>query len=183
MFVNLLGDRMFGFDLKKLTGAILVTGVAFLVIGFIGDALVVPKTQKAATVAVATTAPTPPKKIEKVVSLAVRLANSNAKAGEKVSNKCKSCHDMTARKKVEIGPPLWDIVQASKAGNGRFKYSSPMGSMGGKWSYKDLDAFIASPRGFLKGTKMTFRGLKNEKQRANLIAYLRSLSSAPKPLP
>ena len=174
---------MFGFDLKKLAGAIVVAGVTVLVIGFIGDALVVPKTQKAATVAVATAAPTPPKKIEKVVSLAVRLANADAKAGKKVSNKCKSCHDMTTRKKVGIGPPLWDIVQASKGGDGRFKYSSSMGSMGGKWSYEDLDAFIASPKGFLKGTKMTYRGLKDGKQRANLIAYLRSLSSAPKPLP
>ena len=90
---------------------------------------------------------------------------------------------MTARKKVGIGPPLWDIVQGAKGGNGRYKYSSPMGGMGGKWSYKDLDDFIASPKGFLKGTKMTFRGIKDEKQRANLIAYLRSLSNEPRPLP
>jgi cytochrome c len=177
---------MFGLDLKKLTGAIVVAGLSAVVINAVGNALVVPKTQTAGTVTFAAKAPKAPKApevVEKVMPVSVRLASANVKAGKKLSKKCSSCHDFTGKKKVKIGPPLWDIVQGSKGGNGSFKYSSIMGSKGGNWSYEDLDAFIASPKGFMKGTKMTFSGIKDAQQRADLIAYMRSLSNAPKPLP
>lgn len=177
---------MFGLDLKKLAGAILATGLAVMVIGFIGDMLVQPKKQKAATMTVATKTPIAPKEakeVEKAIPVATLLATADAVAGKKISKKCKSCHDMTAKKKVGIGPPLWDIVEAGKAGNGKFKYSSAMTGKGGKWSYEDLDAFLASPKGFMRGTKMAFPGVKKAKDRANLIAFLRGLSDAPKPLP
>ena len=121
--------------------------------------------------------------MEKAIPVAIRLATANAAKGKKVSAKCKSCHDLTEKKKVRIGPPLWDIVQAGKGGTGKYKYSSAMSGMGGKWSYEDLDAFLASPKGFMRGTKMAFPGIKNAKDRANLIAFLRSLSNAPKPMP
>jgi cytochrome c len=174
---------MFGLDLKKLAGAIIAAGLAVVVIGFIGDMLVQPKKQETATMRFAAKAPAAPKQAEKAVPLATLLASADATAGKKVSKKCKSCHDLTARKKLGIGPPLWDVIQSGKGGNGKFKYSSAMSGMGGKWSYEDLDAFIASPKGFLKGTKMAFPGIKNAKDRANLIAFLRSLSGAPKALP
>jgi len=174
---------MFGLDFKMLAGAILTAGLTVMVIGFIGDMLVQPKKQKATTITTATSPPIAAKEVEKVMSVASLLATADAAAGKKISKKCKSCHDLTVKKKRGIGPPLWDIVQAGKAGNGKFKYSSAMSGIGGKWSYKDLDAFLASPKGFMKGTKMAFPGVKKAKDRANLIAFLRSLSDAPKPLP
>ena len=174
---------MFGLDLKKLAGAILAAGLTVMVIGFIGNMLVQPKKQKATTMTAATSPPIAAKEVEKVMSVDSLLATADAAAGKKISKKCKSCHDLTAKRKRGIGPPLWDIVQAGKAGNGKFKYSSAMSGTGGKWSYEDLDAFLASPKGFMKGTKMAFPGVKKAKDRANLIAFLRSLSDAPKPLP
>ena len=174
---------MFGLDWSKLTGAFVVTILAVVVIGFLGDALVVPKKQAPVGITLAAKAPAEPKAEEKAVPLPVLLASADVKAGKKVSSKCKSCHDMTAKKKNKIGPPLWDIVEADKGKIAGYSYSSAMGGMGGKWSYADLDAFIASPKGFLKGTKMTFAGIKKPKDRANLIAFLRSLSKAPKALP
>jgi cytochrome c len=174
---------MFGFDLKKLAGAILTAGLAVVVIDFIGDVLVQPKKQKAATITATAKPPSPPKEVEKAIPVATLLATADVAAGRKSSSKCKSCHDLTAKKKVKIGPPLWDIVLAGKGSIGKFRYSPAMSGMGGKWSYEDLDAFLASPKGFMKGTKMTFAGIKNAKDRANLIVFLRSLSDAPKPLP
>ena len=128
-------------------------------------------------------APAAPKEAEKVIPIEVRLASADVAAGAKVAAKCKSCHDLTAKKKNKIGPPLWDIVMGGKGGNGDYKYSGAMSGMGGAWSYQDLDAFIESPKGFLKGTKMTFAGIKKATDRANLIAYMRSLSDVPKPMP
>ena len=174
---------MFGLDLKKFAGAILAAGLTVMVIGFIGDILVQPKKQKATPMTAATSPPIAAKEVEIVMSVASLLATADAAAGKKISKKCKSCHDLTEKKKRGIGPPLWDIVQAGKAGNSKFKYSSAMSSIGGKWSYEDLDAFLTSPKGFMQGTKMAFPGVKKAKDRANLIAFLRSLSDAPKPLP
>jgi cytochrome c len=177
---------MFGLDITKLFGAIITVALVVVGISFVGDLLVRPKKQETAAVAVAAKAPMAPKETkeaEEVVSVATLLSSADAAAGKKVSRKCKSCHDMTTKKKRGIGPPLWEIVQSRKGGDGNFKYSSAMAGMGGNWTYEDLDAFIASPKGFLRGTKMAFAGIKNAKDRANLIAFLRSLSDAPKPLP
>ena len=183
---------MFGLDFTKFFGAIIAVALAVTVISVVGDLLVRPKKQQVAAIQEATTstvatkapvAPQEAKEVEKAISLAALLAGADAAAGKKVSRKCKSCHNLTAKKKRGIGPPLWDIVEARKGGNGKFKYSSAMADKGGTWSYEDLDAFIASPKGFMKGTKMAFPGIKKAKDRANLIAFLRSLSDAPKPLP
>ena len=174
---------MSGLDFKKLAAAIGAVALVVMVIGVIGDPLVHPRKHKAVTMTVAAKTPAAPKEVEKAIPLATRLAAADAAAGKKISAKCKSCHDLTAKKKGKIGPPLWDIVQAGKAGVSTFKYSSAMTGLGGKWSYEDLDAFLASPKGFVRGTKMAFPGIKNAKDRANLIAFLRSLSNAPKPMP
>lgn len=174
---------MFGFDLTKTIGAIVTAALVVTVIAVIGDFLVQPRKHKSATMTFAAKEPAAPKEEEKAVPIAARLANADAAAGKKVSGKCKSCHDLTQRKKSGIGPPLWDIVEADKGGNDGYKYSSAISGLGGRWTYADLDAFIASPKGFASGTKMAFPGLKDQKDRADLIAFLRSLSDAPKPLP
>jgi len=174
---------MFGLDLKKTAGAIVFTAVVAVAINFIGDNLVHPRKHHAGPMTFAEKAPAAPKEAEKEIPIAVRLATADAADGKRISGKCKSCHDLTDKRKDGIGPALWDIVEADKGANGKFKYSSAMAGKGGKWTYEDLDAFIASPKGFVEGTKMTFPGIKNGKERADLIAYLRSLSNAPKPLP
>ena len=68
-------------------------------------------------------------------------------------------------------------------GGDGFKYSSGMMAMKQKWGYEELNKFMLKPRTYVKGTKMAFVGIKKDKDRANLIAYLRSLSASPKPLP
>ena len=85
--------------------------------------------------------------------------------------------------KNKVGPNLWDVVGNAKAAREGYKYSATLKGLEGVWTYPDLDAFLASPKGFAKGTKMSFSGVKKPGQRAALIVFLRSLSDQPKPLP
>ncbi len=111
------------------------------------------------------------------------LASADIGAGQKAFKKCASCHSTDKGGKNKVGPNLWDIVGNAKAGKEGYKYSGALKGLGGEWTYNDLDDFLANPRGFAKGTKMSFSGVTKEGQRAALIAYLRSLSDQPKPLP
>lgn len=111
------------------------------------------------------------------------LASADAAAGQLTASACAICHELTKRpEQARQGPPLWDIVGRPKAGIAGFEYSEALRTMGGRWTYEDLNSYLANPRAFVPGTKMELRGIAEPRQRAALIAYLRSLSDAPKPL-
>jgi cytochrome c len=111
------------------------------------------------------------------------LASADAGVGKKAFKKCKACHSSEKGGKKKVGPNLWDIVGKAKATGAGFGYSDALKGLGGAWTYQDLNGFLADPKGFAKGTKMGFRGVKKAKDRAAIIVYLRSLSDQPKPLP
>lgn len=115
--------------------------------------------------------------------VAALLAAADVAAGAKLSKKCKACHGFDKDGKNKVGPNLWDIVGNAIAGVEGYKYSGALTDMGGEWTYDNLDAFLTKPKTFAPGTKMSFSGLKSPEDRANLIAFLRSLSDNPKPLP
>ena len=115
--------------------------------------------------------------------LAALLAAADTDAGKKVFGKCKACHGFDKGGKNKVGPNLWDIVGRPVAGGEGFKFSGALRDIGGNWSYDALDAFLASPKTFAKGTKMSFPGVKDEIDRANLIAWMRTLSDNPAALP
>jgi len=121
-----------------------------------------------------------PAAVENALTL---LASATPDRGVKVFKKCKSCHTVAKGGKNTVGPNLWDVVGKAKASTAGFAYSGVLKEKGGDWTYADLDAFLLSPKGFAKGTKMSFAGLKKAGDRAAVIAYLRSLSDSPKPLP
>ena len=111
------------------------------------------------------------------------VAAADVAAGQKIARKCVACHTVTAGGANKVGPNLWDIVGADLASREGYKYSSALSGMGGTWSLENLDAYLTKPKTFVPGTKMSFAGVKSEADRAALIAYLRSLSDSPVPLP
>ena len=111
------------------------------------------------------------------------LATASVEAGKKTARKCTVCHSFKKVGAKKIGPPLWGVVNAKRARTAGFAYSSGLAKAGGKWGYEELDAFIANPKKSVPGTKMIFAGVKKASDRADLIAYLRSLSDNPAPLP
>ncbi|MCH7957965.1 MAG: cytochrome c family protein [Proteobacteria bacterium] len=111
------------------------------------------------------------------------LAAADAGAGKKVFKKCKACHSVDKGGAHRVGPNLWDVVGRAKAGAQGYRFSGVLAGLGGAWTFADLDAFLAKPKAFAPGTKMTFNGVRKAADRAAVIAYLRSLSDSPKPLP
>ena len=111
------------------------------------------------------------------------LASADVGKGAKTFKKCASCHSNTDGAKHKVGPNLWDVVGRAKASAAGYKFSGALKDKGGDWSFADLDLFLASPKGFAKGTKMSFAGLKKASDRAAVLVYLQSLSKTPKPLP
>lgn len=115
------------------------------------------------------------------------LASADVDKGQNVFKKCAACHTVDNGGANKVGPNLWDIVNHPVAAVDGFGYSGAMKeyAQGGSvvWDYESLSQFLLAPKKFIKGTAMGFAGLKKEADRANVIAYLRTLSDNPAPLP
>jgi len=110
------------------------------------------------------------------VSLAATtaLADGDAAKGKKVFKKCKACHTIKEGGKNKVGPNLFGIVGKKSATVEGFKYSKAMEKADLTWDDATLSEYLKKPKALVKGTKMTFAGLKKEKDRDNLIAYLKT---------
>lgn len=180
---------MNSFELNKIFGAILGTLVFVMGVGFIADEIYHPIENRGATyllpepeVSESGEAP----QVAEIEPIAVRMQTATADAGARLINRCQSCHDYSPTNANRTGPGIYDVVGQQIAHHEGFAYSdvlAAMGAAGEVWDYEHLDGFLASPRTYAPGTKMTFAGLSNPMDRANLIAYLRSLSENPYPLP
>ncbi|MBB3386477.1 MULTISPECIES: cytochrome c family protein [unclassified Rhizobium] len=119
--------------------------------------------------------------------IAQLLQKADAKVGETIFKKCQACHSGEKGGPNKVGPDLWGIVDRPVAEHEGFAYSSGMKdfSKGGteKWTYDHLYHFLAAPKKFVAGTAMGFAGLPKEEDRANVIAYLRTLADTQVPLP
>jgi len=114
------------------------------------------------------------------------IGDMAADDGKKVAKKCAACHSFDEGGKNKVGPPLWGILNRVAGAAETFKYSEAMksfGENGGVWDYAALDDFLVNPKGKVPKTKMSFAGLKKEKDRAAILAYLRILAGEPAPLP
>jgi cytochrome c len=168
---------------NKIAAAILSAGLLAMITGFAAHMLYHPKELEKqayiiaseAPVAVSTAAlPTGP---EPVMAM---LASASADAGKKVAKKCAACHSFTKGGPNKVGPNLWNIVGGKPALTAGYKYSGAMKSMVVNWEFEELNKFLYKPKAYLKGTKMSFAGLKKASDRAAVIAYLTSLSDSPK---
>ena len=174
------------FELNKFAGAILGTILIVFVVAKVSESVFEPHHTEGQAYgeiavaedtnrAIAEAAPeTPP--------LPVLLAATTIEKGERVSKKCASCHTFEKDGKNKVGPNLYNVLGAAPAAKD-FAYSGAMKEKGGQWTYAEMDAFLASPRNALPGTKMSFAGLRRAEERAAILLYLRQQSDSPLPLP
>jgi cytochrome c len=115
-----------------------------------------------------------------------KIATADVEYGSKLAKGCKYCHTLDNAKTDERpnGPPLWNVVGRSKASVPGYKYSNSLSLAGGNWNYDELNHYLANPDGYLPGTKKTgIRAIVDDDIRTAVIAYLRTLSDNPYPLP
>lgn len=177
---------MDSFELNKVAGAVLGALLFAVGSGFVAELIYHPKPAGNAGYPL----PEPEPKsagaeaaAPKVEPIAVRLASADADKGKGGTKACQACHSFEKGGPNKVGPDLWDIVERQKAHHEGFDYSAGLKEKGGAWTYEDLDHFLENPKGYVKGTKMAFAGISSPTERANVIAYLRTLSDSPKPLP
>ena len=116
--------------------------------------------------------------------IAFYLASADATAGEQVFKKCTACHNADKGGANALGPNLWGVLgePIGKGANG-FPFSPALSGVGGAWDFDSLNHWLTSPKKFAPGTKMTFAGLSNPQDRANVIAFLNAHSDHQQPLP
>jgi cytochrome c len=178
---------MNGFELNKIIAAILFALLIAMVSGFLAKEIMTPEKLAKnvyvvegvgeAPAAATSAAPAGPPKIEPF------LAKADVAAGEKYARVCGTCHTFGKGEGAKIGPNLYGIIGAKHAHMEGFNYSDAMKAMPGNWDADELNEFLFNPRAHVPGTKMTFAGIKGDQDRANVIAWLYTLSDSPKPLP
>ncbi len=182
---------MNSFEFNKIIGAILGTVFVVFSISLISDSLFAthsPEKEGFAIVAAEpeagaageAAAPAGPEPVSPL------LASADVGAGEALFKRCAACHTGEKGGANKIGPNLWDIVERPVASHEGYAYSAAMKEHAGvrpTWDYEHLNEFLTAPKAVVRGTAMNFPGIKAVGDRANLIAYLHTLSDAPKPLP
>lgn len=158
---------------------------AWLIYGsnFIGNMLVTVDEPDVAAVRVDATPVAEPVAPEPEVDFATLLAAATPDAGARVFRRCQACHTVEEGGPHRVGPNLHNIVGMDIAAKDGFNYSGVLGGLEGHWTYEELDAFLENPSGYAPGNRMTFAGLRDAGDRADVIAYLRANTDDPPPMP
>ncbi|ACA16116.1 cytochrome c class I [Methylobacterium sp. 4-46] len=177
---------MDSFELNKVAGAVLGTLLFAMGTGFLAELIYKPKPagDRGYALAAATEAPAGGgEAAPKEEPLPVRLASADAAKGQSAAKKCAACHNFDKGGANKVGPNLWGVVGRPKGSHEGFNYSAAMKAKGGDWSYEDLDQFIHNPKGYVQGTIMAFAGVSSGAERADILAYLKTLSDKPVDFP
>ena len=173
---------------NKIAGAVLGTLLFVMGLGIISNGLFAPNkpakpgyelasAEPAAAAGAAAEQATPDE------PLPILLAKADPTKGEASAKACTACHSFDKGGAAKVGPALYGVVGRDKGAAAGFAYSEAMKGKGGKWDYDALNAFIANPKGYVAGTKMGYAGEKDGGTRANILAYLKTLSDAPVEFP
>ena len=177
---------MDSYEINKILGALLFSCLCLLSLNIAADAMFAPIKPAKPGFEVAVTEHAgggeqakaePEEPIEKL------LASATVDKGANAAKKCAACHTFEKGGPNRVGPNLWGVVDRDRASVAGFNYSAAIKAKGGKWTYDDLNKFIANPKGYINGTAMGFAGIPKDSERADVIGYLRSLADTPAPLP
>ncbi len=179
---------MDSFELNKIIAAILMVALLVIGLGKVADSVfhvkkpknpgykVEVESQSISDISQAASV------VEKI-DIAAIMAFGDIASGEKIFKKCAACHSINKGGKNKIGPALYNVVGRKVGGLDNYKYSKALASYGKEWTFEELNGFLLKPASYLKGTKMSYAGLRKEKDRASIIKYLNEKSDNPKPLP
>jgi len=179
---------MNSFELNKIIAAVLMVALLVIGLGKIADGIFYVKKPKNPGYQVeiesqlTSSTSQADEAIEKI-DIATIMALGDAVSGEKIFKKCAACHSINKGGKNKIGPALYNVVGRTVGGVDDYKYSKTLASYGKKWTFDELNGFLTKPSSYLKGTKMSYAGLRKEKDRASIIKYLNQNSDSPKLLP
>ena len=110
------------------------------------------------------------------------FASTSAAEGAKVFKQCLACHSIAEGGKNKIGPALWGVLGRQAGSLPDYKYSKAMAAYGKKWSFEEMNGFLLKPKDWIKGIKMSYAGLKKEKDRAAVILYMNENTNNSLPL-
>ena len=177
---------MNSFELNKILGALLGCVLITLALNIGAGALFAPEKPAKPGYAIAVKEGGAEKAgpAEAAQPIEVLLASASSEKGQASAKQCQACHTFEKGGPNRVGPNLWNIVGDERGKDrGGFNFSAAMKAKGGEWTYDELNKFLANPRGYIPGTNMTFAGLSRDAQRADVIAFLRTQSDNPVPLP
>jgi cytochrome c len=178
---------MNSFEINKILGALLGTCLILLAVHIVSGALFsVPAPAKPGyEIAVKEEKPGQQTAAAKPAAQPIEalLPSASAERGAQVAKQCQVCHNLQEGQGPKVGPDLYGVVGRAVASLASFNYTAALKAKGGTWTFNALNTWLTDPRADVPGTAMTFAGLPNEKQRADLIAYLDTLSKNPVPLP
>ncbi len=117
------------------------------------------------------------------IDIAALMSLGDITHGKKVFKKCAACHSVVKGGGNKIGPALYNVVGRAVGGVSEYKYSKALATYGKNWTFEELNGFLIKPAAYIKGTKMSYAGLRKEKDRASVIMYLNQNGENPKPLP
>jgi len=174
-------------EANKIAGAVLMAGLIAMASGFVARALVHPTELKQLAFAVekpdapaAGQVAAAPVEVPPVTPL---LAKADLAVGEASAKKCAACHTFDKGGPNRVGPNLFDVVGRKPGQVAGFAYSKPLAAVAEEWNYEHLNKYLNNPKAAIPGNKMAFAGIPKLDERAALIAWLRSKSDSPKPLP
>jgi cytochrome c len=179
---------MDSFEINKILGALLGTCLLLVAMHIASGAIFTPTVPEKPGYEIAVTPEQPQGAAAAAaapaeVPIESLLAAASVERGTQVAKQCQACHNFQEGQGAKVGPDLYGVVGRPVAAVPGFNYSAPLKAKGGTWTFDALNTWLTKPSADVPGTAMTFAGLSNPKQRADLIAYLDSLAATPVPLP
>ena len=181
---------MDSFELNKIIAAILMVALLVIGLGKITDIVFhveKPKTPGYAVeveqAIVTSSEISKDATVDAKIDISAIMSLGDVASGEKIFKKCAACHSINSGGGNKIGPALYNVVGRKVGGVADYKYSKALATYEKEWTFEELNGFLKKPASYIKGTKMSYAGLRKEKDRASIIKYLNQNSDSPKPLP